>query len=314
MLNTSSHFVRLLATLAALVAACTSPTDGTDSDIEDGEYEVAAGKADSFEEGSAQARAILALVNDPTVDVQELDINARLSSRAARNIIVHRDGVDEVPATDDDDLYDDLAEVDAIRYVGPATMRALLDYATSKGLLMDGTTLRLPLLFDSDDHPFVASKNDEIVAAGLEAYPEFVFANAEDRSDVESWFDRFEELSDAGVGDLYTTAAPSDYSVLAVGADKGMCFRGDGEGVEAVLSTLADQPFTEMLVIQAWRYRGETHYYDDDAETRTWIDEGLADDEVWNGYDERSHDVVISQTIGDGGDDFMAFTIPPCND
>ncbi|MBX3205974.1 MAG: hypothetical protein KF764_12960 [Labilithrix sp.] len=88
----------------------------------------------AYTEGSDEARAILALVNTPTVDAAELVGEARVSQAAADNIVAHRDGPDALPGTDDDDLFDDLRELDAVREVGPATLRRLYEYAKRKGL------------------------------------------------------------------------------------------------------------------------------------------------------------------------------------
>ncbi|MEZ4367469.1 MAG: phospholipase D-like domain-containing protein [Kofleriaceae bacterium] len=124
-----------LSSLLAGVPAC-APGDA--GDVEDGEFDSAGGKADSIAEGSAQAAAILALVNDPSVDKAELDFDAGLSSRAATNIIKHRDGSTPGSLVDP---FDDLAELDDVPYVGSATLKQLLAYATAKGLLGGAATI-----------------------------------------------------------------------------------------------------------------------------------------------------------------------------
>ncbi len=123
------------ATFSALAALTVAGCGASDLDVEDGAADAfVSGKADGgLTEGSAQARGVLALVNDRSVDLAELDHDAGLSSRAAGNIISHRDGADRQPGTADDDAYDDLAELDAIAYVGPATLAALLAYADATG-------------------------------------------------------------------------------------------------------------------------------------------------------------------------------------
>jgi phosphatidylserine/phosphatidylglycerophosphate/cardiolipin synthase-like enzyme len=94
------------------------------------------GKSDGgIDEGSPEALAVLALVNDTSVDAGELDDDAGLHATAAKNIIAHRDGSDAAAATADDDPYDTLAELDAVPFVGPIALAALLDYAKEKGLL-----------------------------------------------------------------------------------------------------------------------------------------------------------------------------------
>src|SRR5688572_21852492 len=127
----------LPATFAILSLALVSAAGcaRTDEDVEDGEGDSFLGKDDSVTEGSDAAAAVLALVNDPAVDFDELDEDAGLSSRVARNIITHRDGGDALPGTADDDRFDDLAELDAVPYLGAAAMAQLLAYATDQGLV-----------------------------------------------------------------------------------------------------------------------------------------------------------------------------------
>ncbi|MCA9674722.1 MAG: DUF1669 domain-containing protein [Kofleriaceae bacterium] len=125
------------AAFGILVATAAAGCATDDLDVEDGIADrFPDGKADGgISDGSPEARAVLALVNDRAVDLAELDVAAGLSSRAARNIIGHRDGADGVAGTADDDAYDDLAELDDIPYVGPATLNQLLAYAEATGRL-----------------------------------------------------------------------------------------------------------------------------------------------------------------------------------
>jgi phosphatidylserine/phosphatidylglycerophosphate/cardiolipin synthase-like enzyme len=84
-------------------------------------------------EGTLEAKAVLALVNDPEVDVKELDVDAALDSRAAKNIVAHRDGKDGAPKTADDDPFDTVRELDDVKYVSASTLKQLLAYAKKKG-------------------------------------------------------------------------------------------------------------------------------------------------------------------------------------
>ena len=79
--------------------------------------------------------AILALVNDPAVGQSLLDDDVELDSRAATNIIDHRDGSDGVVGTGDDDPFDSIAELDAISYVGESALAKLGAYALANGYL-----------------------------------------------------------------------------------------------------------------------------------------------------------------------------------
>jgi phosphatidylserine/phosphatidylglycerophosphate/cardiolipin synthase-like enzyme len=123
----------LLLTFAfALACSGDDPLDDENAGFPDG-------KSDGgIDEGSPEALAVLALCNDGSVDVGELDDDAGLHATAARNIIGHRDGADGAPGTGDDDPYDTLAELDAVPFVGPTALSALLAYAEDKGLLVAG--------------------------------------------------------------------------------------------------------------------------------------------------------------------------------
>ena len=126
----------LLLCAAVLAAGLTLPSCAGDDPLDREDAPFPDGKADGgIDEGSPEALAVLALVNDPAVGLGELDDDARLNARAARGIIDHRDGADGVAGTADDDLFDDLAELDAVKYVGPVALGDLLDYAAAKGLL-----------------------------------------------------------------------------------------------------------------------------------------------------------------------------------
>jgi phosphatidylserine/phosphatidylglycerophosphate/cardiolipin synthase-like enzyme len=86
-------------------------------------------------EGSPEAQAVLALVNDASVDVAELDDGAGLDGRAADGIIAHRNGADGVVASADDDAFDTIAELDAVPYVGASALDKLLAYAKAHGYM-----------------------------------------------------------------------------------------------------------------------------------------------------------------------------------
>jgi phosphatidylserine/phosphatidylglycerophosphate/cardiolipin synthase-like enzyme len=130
------------AALFALVAsAC------TDVEVEDGANDAfGSGKADGgIDEGSPEALGVLRLVNDGAETAASLKSGAGITSRVAGNIVKHRDGADAAAGTADDDKFDTLAELDAIPYVGPATLNALLELARDKGYI--GGTPKLDVMF-----------------------------------------------------------------------------------------------------------------------------------------------------------------------
>ena len=127
--------VVLLLTTSFFLTACTASDAG-----EDGEYDSFGstdGKADGAGLSDAQTAGVLALVN--TASKALLDGDVGLSTRAATNITTHRAGNDKILGTADDDDYDNLAELDAVPYVGPKALADLLAYAEANGYVMTST-------------------------------------------------------------------------------------------------------------------------------------------------------------------------------
>jgi hypothetical protein len=84
-------------------------------------------------DGTPEAAGLVAFLNDPATTHGILDHEVPLDRRAANNLIAHRDGRDRVAGTDDDNRFDSLAEVDAVKWVGPASLDRLADYAEYAG-------------------------------------------------------------------------------------------------------------------------------------------------------------------------------------
>ena len=110
----------LLLALAAVSAA------GCSADLQD---DSSLGDESDLTEGSPEARAVLALVNDPAVSADELLREARVAIGVGQAIVAHRA----------QDPFDTLRELDAIPGVGGATITRLAAYAKRKGLLGGGT-------------------------------------------------------------------------------------------------------------------------------------------------------------------------------
>lgn len=127
----STIFRLATSVLVIGVLACSSvdsdPSDGADDRFPTGKAD---GALSSLEE-----LAVLALVNDPLVNAVELDVDARMNRTAAYNIVAHRNGPDGVVGTADDDSFDDLHELDAVKYVGKVALEQLLAYAIDQGYL-----------------------------------------------------------------------------------------------------------------------------------------------------------------------------------
>ena len=78
---------------------------------------------------TADAAQVLELVNYPGASLAILDDEVGLDVRAAENIDAHRAGADGVFPSADDDLFDDIAELDGVPYVGDAAFQKLQAYA-----------------------------------------------------------------------------------------------------------------------------------------------------------------------------------------
>ena len=113
--------------IAALLLSLPACGEAPQAETGDGEWDaIATGKADgALDPDSDEAKAVLLLVNDPDVTLEQLDDDARLDARAARNIIEHRDA----------ETIDDIPELDAIPYVGPRAFERLVEYAIAQGYL-----------------------------------------------------------------------------------------------------------------------------------------------------------------------------------
>jgi hypothetical protein len=101
-----------------------SPDDGRDDAFFGG------GKGDG-ELSAAEIVAVLHVAN--TASLADLDDGAGLDARAASGIVAHRSGADAEDGTDDDDRFDDLAELDAVPWVGPTALDKLLAFADEQG-------------------------------------------------------------------------------------------------------------------------------------------------------------------------------------
>ena len=72
---------------------------------------------------------VLAMLNHATTTLTILDVNAGLTVTAAKKLIEHRNGADGQHGTEDDDPFDSLDEVDAVKYVGASALGKIKAYA-----------------------------------------------------------------------------------------------------------------------------------------------------------------------------------------
>ena len=128
----------LIGTLLPLLVACAPDVPQTPEALQDGLSGETKLQADSVEFGD---RAILAFVNAPDTSFEVLDLDVGLDRRAAERIIRHRDGLDRVSATADDNYFDSIDELLAVDWVGPTTIDLLegwLVQAATDGETVEG--------------------------------------------------------------------------------------------------------------------------------------------------------------------------------
>ena len=84
-------------------------------------------------EGTPEGVGLVEFINDEATTFEVLDITVGLDRRAAGNLIAHRDGGDRAWGTTDDDIYNSVDEIDAVRFVGPRTIDRMVGYAAKSG-------------------------------------------------------------------------------------------------------------------------------------------------------------------------------------
>src|SRR5690606_27916344 len=119
--------------VTTLAAACAPAPEAAE--------EQAATEQSAIVDGTPEGVGLLAFLNASETTHSVLDDDVPLDKRAAANLVAHRNGPDGVFGTADDDLFDDVAEVDAVPWVGPAAIDKLLAYATAQGYVPSGDDL-----------------------------------------------------------------------------------------------------------------------------------------------------------------------------
>lgn len=158
--------------LLACLLGCAGPVDPEGGDGPGGKADGAVAAL----EGTREGHGVLRLLNDgESTTFELLDDEVGLDRRAAANLVAHRDGPDGIFGTADDDPFDDVAEVDAVAWVGPSALGKLAEFARLNDLLPSdadrlGTFDGVDFTFGQADRvlAFVASATAaELAAAGV---------------------------------------------------------------------------------------------------------------------------------------------------
>lgn len=140
MLKAKIKTIKIACCGLALAIGCSGSSDPRDGLDDSFLAERGKGDTGSVQPGSPEADAVLALVDEASFELLDDPVSAGgvgLDKRAAANIVAHRVGDDEVVGTQDDERFDTLAELDAIKYVGPFAFGRLLSYVQSNGLVAE---------------------------------------------------------------------------------------------------------------------------------------------------------------------------------
>jgi hypothetical protein len=129
-----------------------------DSDLP-ADLQEATGARSSWD-GTPEGVALIDFLNTESTTTTVLDDEVPLDRRAAGNLIAHRDGGDRAYGTSDDDLYNNIAEVDAVRWVGPKTIERMIDYVARQGLIPNDNDL----LGSWDDVSFTVAEAEATLA------------------------------------------------------------------------------------------------------------------------------------------------------
>jgi 5'-nucleotidase len=121
--------ISLLTALALLAPACADdPAPALDDALDGADDSFGAGKAD----GIAESCPVLKLAN--SADFDTLDDDVKLNKQAAQGIIDHREGIDGELGTADDRWFADMAELDAVKFVGEKALERMLEYVADESI------------------------------------------------------------------------------------------------------------------------------------------------------------------------------------
>jgi len=117
------------------------------------------------------------LNNQHDTDYTRLDGDCGLRSDSAHNLIEHRDGLDGVAGTGDDDLFESISEVEDVYMVGPRTLEQLLECAASFGYIVEAQCVA-PAFDPNDDFEVVFADDLEALDPDLAARIDELAADA----------------------------------------------------------------------------------------------------------------------------------------
>ncbi len=123
-----TKFLRSIAATLVL-ATSLSACEGENEQTGDESFATAV----TFAEGTKEARAIVAFVDDPSTDAAALKAAGITSKSTVAAVLAKRNGADGVAGTADDVPFRALGVLDAVKGIGPATLKQLATSALARG-------------------------------------------------------------------------------------------------------------------------------------------------------------------------------------
>lgn len=180
-------------------------------------------------------------------------------------------------------------------------------------------TLRVPFMLADDNNGKtipVAALNAKLAAAGKATLPEYI-----DISTNENGFNKItaakDQLSNAlkslGAnakdirlyGGYYPTSADTQQNVT--------CYKGNALEVARIAAKLADVFYSDQMTQFAMKYKSQTISLQDDIQLDDQdTQDFLSQSELWKNWSGQGEDLLILQSIGDGGDDVQESLIKLC--
>jgi hypothetical protein len=221
--------------------ACVVETSPDDPDA----VGVTGGKADGSEFSECELAAVVEYLN-AGVPLEELERDG-VHALAAEHLVAHRDGPDGLFGTEDDDLFDDIAEVDDVLYVGPVAMQQLV------AIVAEGCA--------GPADPWAAARDASIA---LVSFPDDLTAERYDYPAAEGF-----RLSGTEFWQKWSGGHNPTYSFSA-GTDLGRrCMQASAYRFEAIM---ADPPEALVRLRDESNWSGSFFNWNDDYSESTWSD------------------------------------------
>lgn len=162
-------------------------------------------------------------------------------------------------------------------------------------------SFRAPIVDDEGD--LLSRFNEDLTAAGLPTFPDFVTLSTVDEDPSAAWNAIYEQSSREDV------AAAIEVEMMAY-ADPpslpGLCYEGDGSVLAGFLWQFSDSVFSDQFVVYGWRAGGRSAY--DEWHEPTSLSASYED---WQAFDPSGTDVLVIFSTDDDGNEQTA-TIPRC--